>query len=70
LVTTDDPMNIGPSDPPWKAFEKDVANLTAQLKAKPSDVYWNHKLLGVDSKTLRQIDVYGVCRDFCVSGSA
>ncbi len=57
-VTTDSPLNIGPSDPPWKAFEKAVANLTAKLNSLPSDVKWNEKLSGVHSGVPRQVDVY------------
>lgn len=58
VVTTDQPLNIGPADPAWKAFEKDVANLIARIGASPSSVEHDKKLPGVNSKVLRQVDVY------------
>jgi len=57
-VTTDDPLNIGPTDPAWMAFEKDVANLTARVGSTHSSVEYDKKLLGVNSKISRQVDVY------------
>jgi hypothetical protein len=57
-VTTDDPLNISSADPAWRAFEKDIANLTARVGAAPSSVIYDQKLLGVNSKIPRQIDVY------------
>jgi hypothetical protein len=57
-VTPTQPVTIDPTDPAWKAFEKDVANLTARVDAKPSDVTWNTHLPGVNSLVPRQVDVY------------
>lgn len=58
VVTTDHQLNIGPGDPAWKAFEKDIANLTARVGAIPSSVKHDKKLSGVNSKIPRQVDVY------------
>jgi len=58
IVTTDHPLNITSSDPAWKAFEKEVANLTAAVHATPSSVTWDAKLPGIDSKVHRQVDVH------------
>ena len=49
---------MDPSDPDWKVFEKDVANLTAQLKSSPAQIQWNAKIPGVSSSVLRQVDVF------------
>lgn len=56
-VTTDSPMNILPSDPEWKIFEKDVANLVARLDTGTSSVTHDARLMGVNSKVERQVDV-------------
>lgn len=58
FVTADDPLNIDSHDPAWKAFEKDVANLTARMGSANSSVQYDARLPGVNSKGLRQIDVY------------
>lgn len=56
-VTTDTPLNIGPSDPEWKIFEKDVANFVARLDSSSKPLQYDARLMGVVSRVERQVDV-------------
>ncbi|MGF6822423.1 hypothetical protein M2317_001327 [Microbacterium sp. ZKA21] len=56
-VTTDSPLNISSSDPEWRVFEKDVANMVARLDVGTSRVTHDARLMGINSEVERQVDV-------------
>jgi hypothetical protein len=56
-VTPGEPVKILPSDKEWKIFEKDVANLTANMDSGTDSVTHDVKLPGVHSLVPRQVDI-------------
>lgn len=55
-MTSDDPVPIDPKDPEWKAFEKDVANFTANLPDPSPVTTYDARLPGELSQVPRQLD--------------
>ncbi|MGI0519411.1 restriction endonuclease [Microbacterium maritypicum] len=56
-VTTDSPLNISPSDPEWKVFEKDVANMVTRFDSGTTAITYDARLMGSNSGVERQVDV-------------